>query len=75
MCDPYTGEILEEDGKPVKVNGQVKVYDYLEEHPDYYNKLKDFITADINGNDNGMSEVLPDDVPYEIGVNDEPEEA
>ena len=50
FCDPFTGEILtEEDGKPKKVNGQVKVYDYLQSHPDYYAQLRKFITADIEG--------------------------
>jgi len=54
MCDPETGVILEdEDGKPVKINGQTKVYDWLSQHPEYYEKLKSFIVADIN--DNGTS--------------------
>lgn len=49
FVDPYTGCILEEDGKPVKVNGQVRVYEYLQEHPDYYESLRKYITDDING--------------------------
>lgn len=50
MCDPETGEILEnESGAPVKLNGQAKVFDYLQSHPDYYNKLKTFIDNDIYG--------------------------
>ncbi len=48
LCDPFTGEQLEEDGKPVKINGMIKVYDYLACHPEYYNKLKRYIEADIN---------------------------
>lgn len=50
FTDPQTGEVLEnESGMPVKVNGLARVYDYLKEHPDYYNKLKEYITNDING--------------------------
>ena len=49
FCDPDTGEILEEDGKPIKVNGQSRVYDWLGMHSDYYSKLKEFIVNDING--------------------------
>lgn len=56
LCDPYTGEVLEKDdpnvkgGKsPIKVNGLLKVYDFLNEHPDYYEKLKKYILDDING--------------------------
>ena len=49
MCDPYTGEVLEADGKLVKVNGMAKVFDYLQAHPDYYEKLKNYILDDING--------------------------
>ena len=53
ICDPQTGEILEaEDGKPVKVNGLPKVYDYLEENIEYFNALKNYIESDINGLDN-----------------------
>ena len=76
MTDPETGEILEDEtGKPIKVNGQVKVYDYLAANPEYYEKLKGYINNDINGTDvEGMQDSLPEDVPYEIGVNDEPEE-
>ena len=63
MCNPVTGEILEVDGKPEKVNGQVKVYAYLEEHPDYYRLLQEYILADINGVEFDPSSILPDDVP------------
>lgn len=52
MCDPETGEILTTDGKtPVKINGLAKVYDYLKANPDYFNKLRTYIEADINGAD------------------------
>ena len=49
MCDPYTGEVVEENGTPVKVNGMAKVYDYLQNHEEYYEKLKTYIVDDING--------------------------
>ena len=50
ICDPYTDEILEsDDGKPIKLNGLSKVYDYLAENSMYYERLKKFITDDING--------------------------
>lgn len=47
--DPYTLEPLEDDGKPVKVHGMAKVYDYFNENPEYYNRLKEYILNDING--------------------------
>ena len=50
ICDPETREPLEVDGNLVKVNGQVKVYDYLQSNPDYYEKLCNYITDDINKN-------------------------
>lgn len=49
FCKPSTGEVLEEGGNPVKVNGMSKVYDYLATHPAYYDELKAYIEADING--------------------------
>lgn len=50
MCNPSTGEILEHpDGRPIKINGLAKVYQYLEDNPDYYESLKKFITDDISG--------------------------
>ena len=75
IADPYTGEILEEDGKPVKVNGLLKVYDYLNTHSEYYDKLKKYITDDINGVEANMEDVVPTDIDYVIGNNDAPEEA
>lgn len=62
ICDPSTGEILEEDGKPVKVNGMLRIYDYLASHPDYYQKLKTFINNDINGIQSDMSDIVPSDI-------------
>lgn len=50
ICDPYTGDVLETaDGKPIKLNGLSKVYDYLATNTEYYERLKKFITDDING--------------------------
>ena len=49
MCMPDTGEVIEEDGKILKVNGLAKVYDYLQQNSEYYTKLKNYIEADING--------------------------
>ena len=56
MCNPSTGEILEHpDGRPIKINGLAKVYQYLEDNPDYYESLKKFITDDISGVDDTPS--------------------
>lgn len=50
LCDPNTGEILEnEQHMPIKLNGMAKVYDYLQSNPDYYNAVVKYITDDING--------------------------
>lgn len=57
MCDPSTGEILNDaSGKPIKVNGAVRVYDYLQTHPDYYAQVRDYIVADINGQEETPAE-------------------
>ena len=51
ICDPETGEVLEdESGRPVKLNGMAKVYDYLQTNVEYYTKLKEYILSDIEGN-------------------------
>lgn len=63
ICDPYTGEILEDStGRPLKINGLVKVYDFLKNNSEYYNRLKKFILDDING-------VTPEDP--EVSTEDE----
>ncbi len=53
VCDPYTGEVLMDNTldkpKPVKLNGLAKVYDFLNSHTEYYEKLQKFILDDING--------------------------
>ena len=52
ICDPYTGEVLEDtEGKIVKVHGMNKVYDYLKENSEYYNKIKKYVIEDLNGQD------------------------
>lgn len=52
FVDPTTGELLvDETGKTIKVNGLGKVYDFLNSNEDYYKKLREYITADINGKD------------------------
>ena len=57
LCDPLTGEVLEdESGKPVKLNGMSRVFDYLQEHQDYFQKLQRFILADIEGRDIALEE-------------------
>lgn len=59
--DPATMEPVMDGEKPVKVHGMPKVYDYFKEHPDYYEKLKQFILDDINGvdtTDEGSDESL-----------------
>lgn len=61
MNDPSTMEPIMDGEKPVKVHGMPKVYDYFKEHPDYYEKLKQFILDDINGaatTDEGSNESL-----------------
>lgn len=51
ICNPETKEPLEtEDGSIVKINGQAKVYDYLQANPEYYESLCNFIITDINKN-------------------------
>lgn len=50
FTDPTTGEVLcDTEGKPIRVNGMAKVYDYLQLNTEYYNKLCTYIYNDING--------------------------
>lgn len=57
FTDPETGEILcDSSGKPVKVNGFAKVLDYLQNNPEYFKKLQDYILTDISGQDKLNSE-------------------
>lgn len=55
--DPYTREQLVDDtGKPIKVNGMTKVFEYLQNNPDYFDKLVKYITNDIEGGSNVLDE-------------------
>ena len=50
LCDPYTNEELkDQDGAVIKVQGLAKVYDYLQTNREYFEKVKKYITANING--------------------------
>lgn len=50
ITDPLTGEILVNDkNQTVKMNGLAKVYQFLQDTPEYYKKLQSFILEDING--------------------------
>jgi hypothetical protein len=52
MCNPLTGEMLEdENGRIVKVNGLLKVYEYLNDNPSYFNSIRTYILNDIEGAD------------------------
>ena len=62
LCNPSTGEIMEENGKIIKINGQCRVYDYLSSHPEYYAELKSFINKDIGTEEATLDEVVPSDI-------------
>jgi recombination protein RecA len=50
LTDPMTGEVIEDDKKQtVKLNGLAKVYQYLQDNVEYYEKLKKFVVDDIEG--------------------------
>lgn len=49
ICDPETGEIMEVDGNPVKINGLAKVYQYLQDNEEYYAKLRNYVMKEIYG--------------------------
>lgn len=51
LTNPDTGEVIEADGKPVKLNGMSKVLDYMQQNPAYYQQVCDFILRDIAGED------------------------
>lgn len=63
VCDPETKEPLEVDGSIVKLNGLAKVYEYLQNNLDYYNKLCDYIN-------NNMKQVEIVDFNEEDTLND-----
>lgn len=66
LCNPSTGEIMEENGKIVKINGQVKVYDYLSSHPDYYAELKSFINKQIGTEEATLDDLVPSDIECKV---------
>ena len=66
MCDPYTGEIMETpEGSTVKVHGMNRVYEYLKENPEYYNRIKQYVTEDLNGQDHLVDVNSKDDPELE----------
>lgn len=71
MCDPDTGEILSDaDGKPVKVQGMLKVYDYFRDNREYYERVKAYINKDINGDQSDMGDIVPEDIEYHYDDNE-----
>lgn len=53
VCDPETEQPLEDNGKPVKLNGLSRVYDYLHTNTEYFEKLKQYIEANIKDDASG----------------------
>lgn len=66
ICDPYTGEVMEQDGKILKINGMAKVYQFLQENSEYYDRLKSFIIQDIEGKGSETSENSETEVDYGV---------
>ena len=61
ICDPVTKQPLEDsDGKLVRLQGKAKVLDYLQQTPEYFQKLQDVILADIEGHALSDSEEVED---------------
>lgn len=71
FVDPYTGELIEENGVIKKVNGMPKVYDYLSDNPEYFKKLKTYIENDINGRSNDYFEDTEEEVESELDIDGE----
>lgn len=57
FVDPVTGELLELDGKPVKVNGMAKVYEYLQNNPEYFSSLRSYIDKQINNDGSDSDDI------------------
>ena len=56
MCNPYTGEVLEnESGNVVKVHGMNRVYDFLHENAEYYELIKKYVVEDLSSQDHLVS--------------------
>lgn len=47
LVDPETGEILENEGKPVKMNGLAKVLEYTQDNQEYYYKLYSYVESHL----------------------------
>lgn len=59
LCNANTGEILEdESGKPLKLQGMARVLDYLQQNPEYFKDLQDYIMRDIEGKSPEEDEVV-----------------
>lgn len=84
VSDPYTGEIYDDPntGKTLKLQGMAKVYDYINENRDYYQKLEKFILEDLSGTDHtdvaedfeeeySLTSLIPTGKP--VGLYDNPE--
>ena len=57
LLNPDTMEPeINENGLPVKVNGMAKVFEYLQNNPEYFNRLVKYITTDIEGGSNDVDE-------------------
>lgn len=71
MMNPRNGEILQDsDGKICKVNGQARVYEFLQSNQEYYNDLKRFIDADIMGEPSPFADDSDSDVEGAVTAED-----
>lgn len=69
LYNPDTGEVMEgPDGKPVKLNGLAKVFDYVESNRSYYTILKHYIEDDINGREHNPDVTEESDSIFETDV-------
>lgn len=63
ICDPDTKEPLENQGSIVKVNGLAKVYDYIQNHEEWYERVRNHI-------DNNMIQVEVEGFSEDVETND-----
>ena len=69
ICDPYTGEVLENpEGGVTKVHGMPKVYEFLKTNTQYYDRVKRFVTEDLNGQEHVDLESTETDLDLETYV-------
>lgn len=72
VCDPFTGEVLSQpDGRPLKINGMARVYDFLKDDSEYYSKLKKFILKDINGEEDEADFEEDTEIQEEVNSSDD----